>query len=91
MALQRFVITGGSSQLQGLKELIQQKLNKSVRSAVPHGIQGMGDILHTPTFALCAGLLHYAMQDYQGVKLYGALKKPKNIFKRIWKWANKNV
>lgn len=91
LALQRFVITGGASQLQGLKELIQQKLNKSVRSALPQGIQGMGDILHTPTFALCAGLLHYAMQDYQGTKLYGVLKKPKNVFKRIWRWANKNV
>ncbi len=91
LALQRFVITGGSSQLQGLKELMQQKFNKSVRSALPQGVQGMGDILHTPTFALCAGLLHYAVQDYQGFKLYGALKKPKNIFKRMWQWAHKNI
>lgn len=91
LALQRFVITGGSSQLQGLKELIQQKFNKSVRAALPQGIQGMGDILHTPTFALCAGLLQYAMQDSQGAKLYGTLQKPKNFFKRMWQWAHKNI
>lgn len=91
LATQRFVLTGGAGQLQGLKELMQNNLNKPVRFAIPQGIYGMGDILHTSTFSVCAGILHYAMQDYQGLKLYGALERPKNIFKKAWSWVSRNV
>ena len=91
IALQRFVITGGSSQLQGFREAIQAHFNRVVRVATPQGLQGIGDVVHTPTFSLCAGLLHYAMRDHQGLQLNRALEKPKGLVGRTWGWIRQHV
>ena len=91
IALQRFVITGGSSQLQGLREAMQAHFNRTVRVATPQGLQGIGDVVHTPTFSLCAGLLQYAMQDHQGLQLNRALEKPKGVVGRTWGWIRNHV
>lgn len=91
IALQRFVITGGSSQLQGLRETMQSHFNRVVRVATPQGLQGIGDVVHTPTFSLCAGLLQYAMRDHQGAQLSHALEKPKGVVGRAWDWIRNHV
>lgn len=91
IAMQRFVITGGSSQLQGIREVMQAHFNRAVRVATPQGLQGIGDVVNTPTFSLCAGLLHYAMQEYQGLQMHTALEKPKGIFVRTWKWIRQHA
>ena len=89
--MQRFVITGGSSQLQGMREIMQTHFNRTVRVAIPQGLQGIGDVVNTPTFSLCGGLLHYAMMDYQGLQMHTALEKPKGIFGRAWKWIRQHI
>lgn len=91
IALQRFVITGGSSQLQGFREAMQTHFNRAVRVATPQGLQGIGDVVHTPTFSLCAGLLQYAMRDHQGLQLNRALEKPKGVIGRTWGWVRQHV
>lgn len=91
IALQRFVITGGASQLQGFRDIMQSRLNKTVRIATPNGLQGIGDVIHTPAFSLCAGLLHYALDDHQGSQLNSALEKKKNIISRTWNWIRNHV
>jgi cell division protein FtsA len=91
IAMQRFVITGGSSQLQGMREVMQSHFNRTVRVATPQGLQGIGDVVHTPTFSLCAGLLHYAMRDYQGLQMHTVLEKPKSIVGRTWNWIRQHV
>ncbi len=91
IALQRFVITGGASQLQGLREVMQAHFNRVVRVATPQGLQGIGDVVHTPTFSLCAGLLQYAMHDHQGLQLNRALEKPKGVVGRTWGWIRNHV
>lgn len=91
IALQRFVITGGSSQLQGFREAMQSHFNRVVRVATPQGLQGIGDVVHTPTFSLCAGLLHYAMRDHQGLQLHRVLEKPKGIVGRTWNWIRNHI
>lgn len=91
IAMQRFVITGGSSQLQGMRDVMQSHFNKSIRVATPQGLQGVGDIVNTPTFSLCAGLLHYAKREYQGLQMYTALEKPKGVFARAWKWIRQHI
>lgn len=63
---QRIVLTGGCSQLPGLRELAAQKWQKQIRIGQPIGVSGGGDIVSTPMFAACAGLLRYAMRDYIG-------------------------
>lgn len=91
IVLQRFVITGGASQLQGFRDIMQSHFNKSVRIAVPTGVQGIGDVIHTPAFSLCAGLLQYALQDHQGLQLNSALEKPKGAAKRFWNWLRNHI
>ncbi len=91
ISMQRFVITGGSSQLQGMREAMQSYFNRVVRLATPQGLQGIGDVVHTPTFSLCAGLLHYAMRDHQGLQMHTVLEKPKGIVGRTWDWIRHHV
>ncbi len=91
IALQRFVITGGSSQLQGFRDVMQSHLNKIVRVATPQGLQGIGDVIHTPAFSLCAGLLQYALRDHQGLQINNALGKQKSIVMRAWNWVRNHV
>ncbi|MCX7337836.1 MAG: cell division protein FtsA [Alphaproteobacteria bacterium] len=60
---QRIVLTGGASQMQGLRELVMQALGKQVRLGAPVGLVGSSDIINNPTFSTCAGLLQYGLQD----------------------------
>jgi cell division protein FtsA len=55
----RVVLTGGSSQLMGLKQLSEVVLDKSVRLARPTGVQGLTDLSGAPQFATAIGLLIY--------------------------------
>ena len=58
----RMVITGGASQLHGLRELAAQVFGSSVRLGRPREIQGLAEATGGPAFSTCAGLLHYAAQ-----------------------------
>eukprot|EP01037_Dinobryon_pediforme_P014864 gene14864-15001_t len=53
---QRIVLTGGTSQLQGIREMASHILGKQVRLGQPTGLIGMGDIVTSPTFSTCAGV-----------------------------------
>ena len=58
----RMVLTGGSSQLQGLRELASQIFGKSVRLGRPQDIHGLTEATGGPAFSTCAGLLRYALR-----------------------------
>ncbi|MDB2415159.1 cell division protein FtsA [Rickettsiales bacterium] len=53
------VITGGASQLGGLKEYISHMFGKSVRLGTPDYIEGMAEITKGPEFSTCFGILQY--------------------------------
>ena len=59
----RVVLTGGGSQLQGLRNLAEVVLDKSVRLARPVGVQGLTDLSGTPPFATAVGLLMYGARQ----------------------------
>ncbi len=61
IAGRRAVLTGGASQLQGVRELAGMVLDKQVRMGRPAGLQGLTDATGGPAFATCAGLLRYAV------------------------------
>jgi cell division protein FtsA len=63
---QRIVLTGGSSQLSGFRELASQKWQRQIRIGMPIGFSGGGDVVSTPMFSTCGGLLKFAMRDYLG-------------------------
>ena len=62
LAGRRLVITGGASQLNGVREVAAQWLDRQVRMGSPAHVQGMPESAHSPGFAVCAGLLNYALK-----------------------------
>jgi cell division protein FtsA len=61
-ACRRLVLTGGASQLTGVRELAARILDKQVRIGRPLRIQGLAEATEGPAFSACAGLLHYAVR-----------------------------
>lgn len=56
------VITGGSAQLPGIREIAQQSLGFPVRLARPERITGMADALRSPAFSTSVGLLGLGLE-----------------------------
>ena len=63
MAGQRAVLTGGASQLPGVREMAARILGKQVRYGRPLKISGLAEATGGPAFATAAGLLHFAVDD----------------------------
>ncbi len=61
VAGRRMVITGGASQLQGVRELAAHILGTQVRMGRPVGVHGLAESTAGPAFSTCAGLLRYAV------------------------------
>ena len=62
LAGRRVVLTGGASQLTGVREVAAQWLDRQVRMGHPGHIGGMPEAAHSPGFAVCAGLLNYGLK-----------------------------
>jgi len=56
----RVVLTGGASQLTGMRDIAARILHKQVRIGRPLRIAGLAEATGGPAYAACAGLLHYA-------------------------------
>jgi cell division protein FtsA len=61
----RVVLTGGASQLGGVRELAAQMLERNVRLGKPNSMVGLPDSATAPNFATLAGLLAFATGDGQ--------------------------
>jgi cell division protein FtsA len=70
------VLTGGSSQLPGIRRLASEVMGLPVRSARPENLIGMVDQLHSPAFSTSIGLLEWAAR-YRTVD--AAVTSPKYI------------
>lgn len=64
LVCQKIVITGGGSQLPGIRELAAASWNRQIRIGSPVGIVGGSDLVNSPMFATCAGMLLFALRDY---------------------------
>jgi cell division protein FtsA len=60
IAGRRIVLTGGASQLAGVRELAQLVLDKQVRMGRPIRLAGLAEATGGPAFAVGAGLIAYA-------------------------------
>ena len=56
----RVVLTGGASQMQGVRDLAAGILDKQVRQGRPMGFQGLPEAVGGPAFSVCAGLIRFA-------------------------------
>jgi cell division protein FtsA len=59
---QRVVLSGGASQLAGVREVAGLWLDKQVRLATPTPLAGMPDAARNPGFAVAFGLLAYGLK-----------------------------
>ncbi|HRE27675.1 MAG TPA: cell division protein FtsA [Anaerolineales bacterium] len=59
------VLTGGTSQLPGIRKVAGNVLNLPCRVAAPQGLQGLVDKLSGPAYSTSVGLLHWANRESQ--------------------------
>lgn len=59
------VITGGSSQLQGMVELAEEVMQLPVRLGQPRGVGGLVDVVKSPVYATGVGLVLYGARDQE--------------------------
>lgn len=92
IAGRRVVLTGGASQLQGVRELAARVLDKQVRMGRPLRISGLAEATGGPAFSTCAGLLIHAARDPAQV-----LQPPKSPevavggrIARVGRWLREN-
>jgi cell division protein FtsA len=56
------VLTGGTSQLKGLPEVVEARLGIPARLGEPRGYSGLSDIIGSPAYATPIGLVEYALR-----------------------------
>ncbi len=91
IAGRRVVLTGGASQLQGVRELAQRVLDKQVRIGRPIRIQGLAEATGGPAFATCAGLICYgALGMAEALAVPAEDEHANGGFGRLGKWLREN-
>lgn len=87
----RVVLTGGSSQIPGLKDLGQHVLDKQVRLGRPIRLSGLPDAVSGPAFATTAGLLTY-ISEHSGEMPAEIMAQvePGSLWNRVKYWLHEN-
>lgn len=92
VAGRRIVLTGGASQLSGVREVAGMILDKQVRLGRPQTIRGMAEAAGGPAFSTCAGLLKYATRTPAAAASspYRPTEVPNGRFGRLGQWLREN-
>ncbi|MGB8274296.1 MAG: cell division protein FtsA [Alphaproteobacteria bacterium] len=92
LAGRRVVLTGGASQLQGVRELAAQVLDKQVRLGRPIRIHGLAESAGGPAFSTAAGMLAHAMRSSHGQSHLGRglMVEPNRLIARLGHWLKEN-
>ena len=87
----RVVLTGGSSQIPGLRDLGQHVLDKQVRLGKPIRLTGLPDAVSGPAFATTAGLLTYVSErsDEMPAEIMAQVE-PGGLWERVKFWLHEN-
>ncbi len=88
----RVVLTGGASQLEGVRDLAELVLDKQVRLGRPRMIRGLPDSLSGAAFATGVGLLRYGLREHVAKPDHAAMAASKNKrnIGRIGQWLREN-
>jgi len=83
----RVVLTGGASQLVGVRELAGRVLERQVRLGRPHPVRGMPETASGPAFAAPLGLLAWGAGEGRPLlDLLPGLDRPGSRFRRFVNW-----
>ncbi|MFZ1988594.1 MAG: Hsp70 family protein, partial [Alphaproteobacteria bacterium] len=94
MAGRNVVLTGGASQLNGVKETAARILGKQVRLGRPIRLTGLPDAASGPAFSTVAGLLSYLVHgpaDALLVDSHAESRKGTHQIGRIGRWFNEII
>ncbi len=87
----RVVLTGGASQLPGVRDTAARILGKQVRHGRPLGITGLAEATGGPGFAVAAGLLSFAVDDRGEARAAKAREPARGgIMRRMGGWLREN-
>ncbi|MFK7839306.1 MAG: cell division protein FtsA [Bdellovibrionales bacterium] len=87
----RVVLTGGASQLNGIRELAEHVLDKQVRLGKPIRLNGLPDAVSGPGFATVAGLLTYIAEHSNEMPAQiMAQATPGSFIERAKLWLHEN-
>lgn len=81
----RVILTGGASQLTGVREIAAQILERNVRIGKPLYI-GPGDLSYDSSLATCAGLLSAAYSDQKKHNKKKSFSDPEKAIQRMTSW-----
>ena len=93
VAGRRVVLTGGASQLTGIRELAAEMLDKNVRIGRPTGFKGLAEATNGPAFSAAAGLIKFIINS-QSETAHAALRAmevPTSRFGRFGMWIRENM
>lgn len=76
------VVTGGSSQLEGLTDLAEFILELPVRRGAPQGVGGLIDVVSSPVYSTAVGLLLYGMKNREP-RAFKAADEDTNLYARV--------
>lgn len=77
------VLTGGSAQLRGIRELAQQYFKTPVRIGSPEGLAGAIDSINSPAYSTAAGLLKWAHVQGDELPVARPLRKRMGVGARM--------
>ena len=90
----RVVLSGGASQLPGVRELAGQYLDRNVRQGSPQSLPGLPDSARNQAFAVAIGLLHYALKPDRQVVNLGCRRNDggsgRGYFVRVGRWIKES-
>lgn len=92
IAGRRVVLTGGASQLPGIRDLASLVLDKQVRIGRPVRVGGLAEATNGPAYATCAGLLTYAVEADTAAPQpsRSETREPGNVFGRLGHWLREH-
>ncbi len=87
----RVVLTGGASQIPGIRELVGHVMDKQVRLGRPIRMGGLPDAVSGPAFATTAGLLTYLSErsDEMPAEIMAQVE-PGSLWERVKYWVHEN-
>ena len=88
----RVVLTGGASQLSGVRELVGRVLDRQVRQGRPKALEGLAEAVSGPAFSTAAGLLAFALKTPRAAEAaaLAAGEHPPGRFGRLGQWLREN-
>ena len=85
------VLTGGTSKMEGVGELAEEIFHMPVRIGVPHGVEGLTDIVKNAIFSTGVGLLQYGLKQQHAAPGRVSLGQPtSSLISRIKSWFQEN-